>query len=1007
MKPLRLLTFALLLVVLSSIASADQLAFNGNVLSGESLTIDKQVIIIYLSTSENGIVAEYGGKTAEIANNSCFYDDYFNVCLDNIVLDTALRKKKIYIRAYSSIPSFTITRTASKSEVFIGEETKFTVSVSNSGGIARNSVFAEEFPEEIEIVEATGAKIKGNSIYWEGEIKSLGSRDFEYTVKPKNEVKRGLKASFKYFDGYGDKAVYSSEITLNAIQPLKLETSIGRESAYLGETNNFTVNVTNRWNNTLNVTLDVRFSQNLSVNPPSLFSKTAHNQFSWTLDALKRNLSNTRFFSRWQMFTFKGLNEGTYEVSVSARFNDPATGLEIKMPETKKFVKVSDKGVAIRSNLNDKIIDSGQQYQLKVYVQNLNPFAAISDVKISTATGFGYIPDYALDSIEAGKQELVVDKKYYAPIVLTTTGVPLYVNVTYKSGSDTHTKSHKDSISVVPVKDLVIKHATSKDTVYSGEDLFMTVSVQNQRKTGINNVLVKDKIPPELAVFGAASATVDIGKDSTIAAYTYRIKAPRVSQETSFKISTTASYTDIYNEHDFSSYGNYSYTKEAAIKVLPAKFSLSLSKRMKDSEFYKGLMHDVDYTIKNENDDEQIVQNGVLMFPLQPEIDFVDRYNYSISPIDPGETVYVSSKEKLRFKVNGTLTLLKSSIGFDNQHGDHFLFNSSDIALTVKSGALTGPAIIMAKAAPEKANNTDVISIQLAVRNIGNSQGDVTVSDNGKSFSSLIKPGEEVYFNYTTVLALPGMIELQPAVAYYSADSRNLITGSNRPKVEVTNKPLLKLEKIAPETAGNLRPFNVTLRLKALSDFPVDVALIDGNNTWQFSGFSGTRDVPSQAQADENGKLLLPPAIALYSYMNASYSVSSNPASVEIADEVSFFISKSASKAAAYSGENVKVMLYLKNSLPSSIKVEVKDSGKDWNVSLSAGEEKKIEYDLKASPSLGQATAEFTFRGKQYSFSSEDAKIEIMAPKVAQPPEEKGIIKKIIKAIKQMIGRPK
>ena len=127
---------------------ADSQVFSGYVYSGGTITVDKQVIVVYLSSSENGLVADYSKGLLSVFNNSCESTDYFKVCLDNIEQDYTMKKKKMSVRAISLIPKITISRSASKyTDVFVGEEIIFTVALSNTGGVARNATFTDVFPE--------------------------------------------------------------------------------------------------------------------------------------------------------------------------------------------------------------------------------------------------------------------------------------------------------------------------------------------------------------------------------------------------------------------------------------------------------------------------------------------------------------------------------------------------------------------------------------------------------------------------------------------------------------------------------------------------------------------------------------------------------------------------------------------------------------------------------------------------------------------------------------------
>ncbi|MBI2574825.1 DUF11 domain-containing protein [Candidatus Woesearchaeota archaeon] len=1012
----------LLLALLAAAASADTQVFSGYLYSGETLTVDRQVITAYISSSENGLVADYSTGIISVINNTCQSTDYFKLCLDNIEQDYTAKKKKMSIRAFSTIPSLTITRKASKTELAIGEETAFTVTIDNTGGVARNATYTDAFPENIEIRDIDGASAKGNAVTWSGTIPRSGSKEISYTIRPKDELKQGLKASLRYFDGYSMQTIYSDETTLSVTQFLKIEATIGKEDIYLGQPNNFTLNLTNRGNNTINATVDIDFGEGLEVLAPSAFTKTGSSTYTWNGELRKRNQSNSRVFSRAYIFELKGAKIGSTDITATARYTDLATGENVKLADIKKTVKVSDRGTAIRTSFSDQTLEARQKHTLKIWMQNLNAYANITDVLITTYTPLEALPDYYAANMGSGEQLLVIERDIYMPGVESTTGYPLDVNATYTIGDKRATKTHRGTISVMPVQELAITHALSKASVESGEDFFITATVKNPRKTGLNRVKVHDIIPEGFTSYGSSSATMSIAKESTANAYTYRLTAPRASKETSYTITTIAEYSDADNQYDYSEYKSYSNSKNATITVLAPKFTLDIARTLKETEIYKGNTYDVNYVIKNP-DEKQAAKGITITAGLQQDFDAVGNESYELPDIGPGETVYFTSKEKVRAKFNGTYTIAKSLLRFRNQYEDAFEQNATEIQLTVKDSHISGPAISLAKNSSDRTNNTEPLLVTLTIRNTGDTPAEAEITDSSQSFTAYVQPKSETSYNYTTILSLPGIVDLLPAAATYRHQGKTYITGSNAKTVEVLNKPLVKIEKEAPEKANNIDSYTVRIKLTSSHTLPLNLIVTDGAKQWELDSFTGEKELSYEEKEAQTGTKTLGAATAEYQYMNRTYHETSSQPQIHVEEKSFAKLTKAASKKAAKPGEEVTITITAKNEQEKTLSMTIRDKGKEWakawTAELGPGEEKKITYKAKADESLlEKASASFKYEGKNYTISSEPPALEILTKgkktekqenttanetgkkQEEEPqPKEQGIFKRIINAI--------
>lgn len=978
MRAERSLPFLLLAVLLAAAAGAETQVFNSYLYPGDTFVIDKTVLVVYLDASEKSITADYGGKSMVVQNNSCESTDYFKVCLDNVEQDYKLKKKKMAVRAFSNTPSMTITRTVAKSELIVGEETAFTVSVSNSGGIARAAAYTEEFPDYVKVYDVEGAKLVGNSVVWQGVLGQSASREFTYRIKPKKPFKQSFKASFSYFDGYVKKTVYSSDITVNVEHFLKFETKIGRAEAYIGQPNNITINFTNRGNNSVNATVELFFDTSYNVTSvPRAFDRVDKNVYRWSGELRGRNLSNTRYFSKWFTFEMEGSKIGTFDITVAVRYDDLVDLYSLALPDVRKSVKLTDKGFLFRSSLKDKAIESGQKHTLKVWLQNPNAYVDIRDVKVSTFSDFGYVPDVYLPVMEAGRQKLVIERDFYAPNVSSSSGYRVMVNVSYSLAGKIESREFKDTATVQPVADLAISQSATKSSLSSGEESFITVTVRNPRTTGINLVKVHDAVPDSLEVYGLTSVVMSIPKGGTENAYTYRLVAPRVSNETVFRIRTDAEYSDSNNEFVYSPILSYGVSKEQSITVTPEKFPLTVTRAMRDSEIVKSSAHYVDYSISNPSD-RLIARDVSLSYPLAPEYDLIDSTEQRLADVGPGEKAQFAG-ERIRFKVNSSYTVPYATLNYKSQFGDSYATNISTIGLTVKESPLDGPALVLSKSAPRSVNSTDTIPVELKITNSGSEMAVADVSDGEVKFAAYVQPGSSLSYNYTQFVTQPGNRDMTAAVATYTYRNRTYITSSNVRKVEVVDKPLLTVTKTAPARADTAGQFPVTVTVKSVSNITLDVNLTDGPRSWKLSSFLGENNYSYNISFDKPGVATLPAAIGSFVHNNRTFLSSSSAPEVDVSEKAAVKVSKTVSNSSVRQGQKIRVMIRLRSQVDEPLNVSLADPGGKWDFLLAPGAEKEAEYELTVNDGhLAPSVASYSYKGRQMSSSSEKVSLDLV-----------------------------
>jgi hypothetical protein len=978
------------------------------VLSGDTITIEEQTFAIYLSTKLNEIVADYGSGSLFIANNSCASTDLARICLDNVQYDFTDRVSKIQIRGISLAPDITITRSVSSDEFLVGDETVFTATITNEGGLATNITYTEEVPKEFTVTETDGVTFKDGKVTWNGKLQEGESFVIIYNVKAKNPFDGGLVASLTYHDGLRLNTLYSSKITLKTTPSIILSNKIGATTTLLGERNNVTVNLSNRFGENVNVeNLEIIFDPGIMITSrPYGLKKVNDNKYTWSGILPKVNITLNK--SKSWFFEFKGTRVGNSDIIARASYIKDKDTTTTVLPEKKQSFTTLNKGVIVRTSLSDKTLEARQRGRLRIWVQNLNPLVELKDVEIniSTAGLVSYVSDSFLSRMAAHHQELVVDDYFFAPDLETGKGYTIVTNITYLTEyGDNFSKDFTDTVNVQPTQKVTLSKSVSQSSLKADEESEVTVEIKNARPTKLKNVRVEDKISGDFTVIGKSSAVLEIPIDGNVKAYSYKIKAPRYSKETILHVNTTMTYSDEFNSEKYDNPQVYTETESTAITIKPEEFDVSLTRTIADSEIYLGEVFDVEYKVENKETDK-VARNIVLTVPLTKNFDLINgERNITIERLNPGEIIAVADFEKRRGKLGGTYSFEKSSITYENIFGDTFETNSSSNDVEIKNNYVKGPIVSVYKTAQAEVNNTDVFEVVINATNTGNEEAYVTITDNGKSYQLKVPKESTSSISYDLRIPKPGDVDLPKAEGKYSYDGKDYRTASDLMSLSVLDNPVIRIEKTVPSTVSNVEEYSVRITLTNTANIPVkDITLTDGEKTWNFVNMDGSEivNVSYDVLSKNIGYRLIDAASVKFNYEGEVYNTISNTPELTVKETKIISIVKEVKPKAAKAGEEVNVTLRFRNLQNEPIDVVITDNGETFTDRLLPEQRRNASYITKASSTtLEPAIATFTFNDQDLTASSEEPDF-ILKGKIEEPEtndDEGNIFSKLIKSI--------
>ncbi len=186
-----------------------------------------------------------------------------------------------------------------------------------------------------------------------------------------------------------------------------------------------------------------------------------------------------------------------------------------------------------------------------------------------------------------------------------------------------------------------------------------------------------------------------------------------------------------------------------------------------------------DYDI--ENTDAEKITDLVIELPVMQNFDSVGKRTWTVKSLTPGEKIRLEDIESIRAKYNKTLSIPGAVMHYKDSAGYSFNVSDSASSKLFSFGAILGPAFIINKSIL-KTNQLDSgnnVTIKLIIRNVGNEQGNLKLTDLDKSWEFIgVSPGNDLVFNYSYIENRTGKFALNKAYANYSGDL-SYLTASN------------------------------------------------------------------------------------------------------------------------------------------------------------------------------------------------------------------------------------
>jgi len=993
------------IILFSQAAFALETVFDAWLYSGQSITAEGKTFIIYEGDSNKEIIADYGEGSLFIKNNSCQQTGNVMICLDNTEYYYDLRTDRIKVRAISLAPDVSITRTASDTELETKDESIITVTITNTGGLAQELVYTDVFPEGIELERIDGiGEPEGNTALWEKRtLKEGKSETFSYKIIVKDVIDRSFAAKLSYFDGSKTKTLRTSPINIKSTPRLLHELILGFDESLLGEKNNITLNFTSK------ELLDSEIEAEIIADPEIRFTKIpkgvtkisdSHYKINTEMKKFpeNRSLNVTKHFN----FEFTGTKIGTFYIDALVKYST-RDFKDRKLSDLKKSVKFSQKGVNLKTNLDDFELEANQAKTLRMWLQNLNPEIPIKNVLVKLdGGGLLELEDAYITELPAHAHKKIAEKDFYAAESASGQGYTIKADISYDTDFERNfTSSFLFTETVSKIDNLAVSQRVGSLTLRSGEETTVTVSVKNPRKTKIRDILVEDALSGNFTISGTTRGKLTLDSNDEQTAYTYVIKAPRLKKETIYLLNTTIAYSDEKASDKYNSTKTYEISASSEITVKPQEFDLTASRTVEEPIFL-GDYFDVEYTLKNPSTDTR-AENVELLLPLQPEFDLVgDKRGISAGSLEPGEEITIANKEKRRAKKKDAHSLEKTKVSYKNDFGEDFEINVSATSINVDDKPSTEATFVfVTKSVKENANNTDFFEVTVSATSAGKSIAQVEIEDWDIRREISMLNGSTYSFTYLKRIETPGKHSIGAATASYEVDGDKFLTASNDPEILISDNPVLSIQKTAPETANAFENFDVELKVAKLSDGATNITIYDES---EIHYDALTEDVfHNYAKSfKKEGTQTLAAARLTYNYKGELYEVKSNSPAISIIENELLKINKTVSASKAVENEKIEFILKLNSHAKDEIELMLTDEGETWQITLAPGEEKTIRHEVGAKQPEA-AKAVYTYNNEEKEITSNVPEFFLIEPENGKVIKEKNLVKSILNLLTDIL----
>jgi hypothetical protein len=632
------------------------------------------------------------------------------------------------VQVFLKSASFEILRTIDDSDLFIGDESRVQIVITNDGNKdAESLTYNELVPDNFEIISKSDDLIlNGNRITWSGDLAKSKTKTLFYNVVA---IDSGEISYLGKID-YGDLRFNSNSLSVGIDHPIDvlLYEKVNDYTRYVDEEFQVASKITNKKDSNLKINkIEYIIPYNFDVKyDPSTTTKT----FSGT-----NNIYSTKSLLLdedeyiFQNFTFVGAKNGKPNIILSVDYTSENIDGDVEV--SKEFI-ISIRDLVVKSGVlkdslydedanssylidldsnTDKLIEIGQNGRFVAYLENPYSKIDLKDIKVTINSSVLEDSTFWYPYIDEQGIIKIIDLNIINNKTYTSSSDNVIINIDYFTEFGyNYSQEYKTRVKVVSVGDVLITHSLSPSSVEGNDDVDVSVYAENKRKSKLTNVQLKEYISPELSVTGITSRKTELSEGEKELVYTYTIKVPYSGNDLNYYLNTSISYE--------SPQGMESDDESYKFVAKNPTLTLDVDKTYASTYAIVGKPFPISYSISNE---ESIpLYNLIINFPKIEGVMYYNSYYHSIDKILAGETILEKSVEYLIFNESEEdVDIKKSKITFYDKFNNEFYSNSDDFDFDVDEGDFDMPFIDLSREIKSLTTSDYYVNTTLIVKNTG------------------------------------------------------------------------------------------------------------------------------------------------------------------------------------------------------------------------------------------------------------------------------------------------
>ena len=178
------LLFVSMFIIVSSSVFGSNLLFDDELYSGDTVSVNNNVVTVIVSNNLNQIWLQYLDEDHYITKGSCGSFSNLRVCFDSTSYDSSRQEYKAALKIFQMIPVLTLTRTVDDSSINLDGQIEVTAIIENTGNkTAYGATFEDSIPEGMVASSYGILSYSNNRLTWTGDIFPSNTKEFQYTLK--------------------------------------------------------------------------------------------------------------------------------------------------------------------------------------------------------------------------------------------------------------------------------------------------------------------------------------------------------------------------------------------------------------------------------------------------------------------------------------------------------------------------------------------------------------------------------------------------------------------------------------------------------------------------------------------------------------------------------------------------------------------------------------------------------------------------------------------------------